>query len=323
MQTPLQLVILMPVRDDWTSATELIRRLDQTLREFPCSVEVIVVDDHSITPWSPVPDKLAGPIHKIRSVRLRRNLSHQRAIAVGLAYVEQNIPCDAVMVMDADGEDTPEGALQLLKTFVAHQQQKAIFAARSRRSETMVFKLFYSLYKTLHLMLTGIPVRIGNFSVLPSAHLRSVVVLSELWNHYAAAIVRSRLPLHMEPIPRGHRIAGKSTMNFVSLVTHGLSAISVFSDIVGTRLLLASIVGTILSMSALIAVVAVRLFTETAVPGWATYTSGLLVLATLQFLGIATTFHFFLLSSRSTPGFIPMRDYQIFVDQVSEVYHRG
>jgi 2-polyprenyl-3-methyl-5-hydroxy-6-metoxy-1,4-benzoquinol methylase len=81
-------------------------------------------------------------------------------------------------------------------------------------------------------MLTGISVRVGNFSILPRSYLSTLIVLSELWNHYAAAVFRSRLKFEMIPIPRGRRIAGASRMNFVSLVTHGLSAASVFSDIV-------------------------------------------------------------------------------------------
>jgi hypothetical protein len=127
--------------------------------------------------------------------------------------------------------------------------------------------------------------------------------MSELWNHYAAAMVRSKLPLHMEPVPRGSRISGKSTMNLVALVTHGLSAISVFSDIVGTRLLIVTMFGALLSLALL------------------RYTGGILFLAALQFIGIATSFHFFLLSNRSAVGFIPTRDYEVFVDSVTEVDH--
>jgi hypothetical protein len=36
----------------------------------------------------------------------------------------------------------------------------------------------------------------------------------------------------------GKRYAGRSKMNFVSLVTHGLGAISVYSDVVMVRLML-------------------------------------------------------------------------------------
>ena len=36
--------------------------------------------------------------------------------------------------------------------------------------------------------------RVGNFSVIPRDLLSRLVVVSELWNHYAAAVFKSRLP---------------------------------------------------------------------------------------------------------------------------------
>ena len=190
MGNTLRLTILMPVRDDWASANELIHRLDRALAAVPCEALVLAVDDLSATPWTPSPSGIGSRIKNIQSLRLRRNLGHQRAIAVGLAYIEQHIPCDAVLVMDADGEDTPEGAVQLLQDFLQAGQSKTVFAARTRRAESLLFQVLYRLYKAAHLLLTGIPVRIGNFSVMPFTHLRTAVVMSELLNHYAAAMVR-------------------------------------------------------------------------------------------------------------------------------------
>jgi hypothetical protein len=45
--SPLRVVVLMPLRDDWASAAELIRRLDQTISSYPYSVHVLLVDDGS------------------------------------------------------------------------------------------------------------------------------------------------------------------------------------------------------------------------------------------------------------------------------------
>jgi hypothetical protein len=86
----------------------------------------------------------------------------------------------------------------------------------------------YWFYKIAHRILTGVNIRVGNFSILPSSYLTTLVVMSELWNHYATSVFRSGLPVTTIPIPRGYRDAGRSRMNFVSLVVHGLSAISVF-----------------------------------------------------------------------------------------------
>ncbi len=311
----------MPVRDDWASAAELTRRLDDTISPQPYSLEVVIVDDGSLQSFTQRDfNRTMSAIRRIRVVRLRRNVGHQRAIAIGLVYIEQNIPCDGLMVMDADGEDTAEGALQLLQKFSETGASLAIFAERIRRSESLVFRASYFLYRTVHLILTGLKVRVGNFSVLPAKNLTTLVVLSELWNHYAAAVFHSRLPYTLVPIPRGYRIAGTSKMNFVALVTHGLSAISVFGDVVGVRTLIAALMCGILVLIGLAVTVWIRLATDLYIPGWATYAFGTLLIILFQLITIASSFTFFMLSNRTSLGFVPLRDTPLFIAEVVDAY---
>ena len=320
-QQHLRLLILMPVRDDWVSAAELIRQLDMPVASCGCVVDVLMVDDGSLQSC-PIGDfqGVFTAVRTIRVLRLRRNLGHQRAIAVGLAYAKQSTTSDAVLVMDSDGEDTPQGVVDLLKAYANGQQDQAIFAERTRRSESIGFRFFYHIYRVLHRALTGVRVRVGNFSILPATFLTTLVAMSELWNHYAAAVFRSKLPFTMIPIPRGTRIAGRSRMNFTALVSHGLSAISVFGDIVGVRLLVASLAGSFLAALGIMVVAAIRIFTNRAIPGWATYTTGVLAIIMIQFITIAASFTFFVLASRTNLGFVPLRDCALFVDQAVDVY---
>ncbi len=321
---PLRLVVLIPLRDDWVSAAELIRRIDKAISPGACIVEIFLVDDGSVQTYNRDDFKSHfSTVRLVRILRLRRNVGHQRAIAIGLAHIQQTTSCDAVLVMDADGEDTPEGMQQLLRAYSDIRGTKAIFAERSRRSESLVFRFFYHLYRVLHLGLTGISVRVGNFSVLPSKYLDTLVAMSELWNHYAAAVFRSKLPYTMIPIPRGTRIAGASKMNFTALVSHGLSAISVFGDIVGVRLLIVSLAGSLLAGFGIFLVAIIRLFSNRAVPGWATYATGILAIITIQLISIAASFTFFMLSNRTNLGFLPLRDYSLFVEEVVDIYSHG
>lgn len=314
----------MPLRDDWASAAELIRMLDKTICSEPCALNIVLVDDGSVQSANPAEFQADfAAVQNIRSLRLRRNLGHQRAIAIGLVHVEETIACDAVMVMDADGEDTAQGALQLVRAFSAERgARKAIFAGRARRTESFVFRLFYRVYKLLHRIFTGISVRVGNFSILPASYLGTLVVMSELWNHYAAAVYRSGLPFTSIPIPRGYRIAGTSKMNFVSLAAHGMSAISVFGDVVGVRLLAASMAGSVVVFLAILVVAAIRIFTDKAIPGWATYTVGTLIIILIQLITIAASFTFIMLANRINLNFVPLRDYELFVAGTQELYSK-
>ena len=51
-------------------------------------------------------------------------------------------------------------------------------------------------------VLTGRKVEVGNFSVLPWTLLERLVGVSEIWNHYAAAVYKARFPLVQVPVPR-------------------------------------------------------------------------------------------------------------------------
>jgi hypothetical protein len=319
--SPLNVVVLIPVRDDWVSVAELLRRLDQVVSSHPYVIDVLLVDDCSveILGVGELSSRFAA-LRSIRTLRLRRNLGHQRAIAIGLVHIEMEIPCDAVLVMDGDGEDTPDGALQLLSAFSG---ETAIFAKRSRRTESFVFRVFFQLYKLLHRMLTGVRVEVGNFSVLPSSYLRTLVVMSELWNHYAAAVFRSGLPFTTTPIPRGHRIAGKSKMNFVSLTAHGMSAISVFGDVVGVRLLITSMAGAVMAFVGIVAVIWIREFTSQAIPGWATCVAGALAIILIQFVTMASSFTFTFVSNRISLSFVPLRDCGVLVEGIQDIYRNG
>ena len=221
--------------------------------------------------------------------------------------------------MDGDGEDTPAGALELLNAFTG---ESAIFAKRSRRTESFTFRVLYRLYKLIHYLLTGVKVQVGNFSVLPSRYLGTLVVTSELWNHYAAAVIRSGLIMTTIPIPRGHRIAGTSKMNFVTLAAHGMSAISVYGDVVGVRVLIASMVGSLMAALGIAVIIVLRIFANRGVPGWASLSIGALAIIFIQFLSLALSFTFTFLSNRINLSFVPLRDYELFVAGVQNLWPR-
>lgn len=321
---PLRLVIVMPVFDDWASVRLLIPALEEALRTASMRARLLLINDGSNLPApADLVSQQLPALDSIQMLDLRRNLNHQRAIAVALCHVYETMDLDAVVVMDADGEDRPEDIPRLVNEFQQHQPRKVVFAERTRRSEGFVFTLFYWLYRGLHRMLTGRRVRVGNLSIVPTAALGSLGVAPELWNHYAAAVFKLRLPTSTIPSARGHRLAGSSRMNFVSLVTHGLSAISVFGEVVGTRLLAATGALIMLSMVGIGVAVSVRLFTHLAIPGWATYVVGLLLLLLLQATMMATMFVFMVLSSRQSSTFLPIRDYKHYISGLLTLFARS
>jgi glycosyltransferase involved in cell wall biosynthesis len=319
-----ELLVLLPVFNDWAALRKLLVALDRELAGAAIAAEVLVVDDGSTEPFEPsAVEADFRAIRRVDVLGLRRNLGHQRAIAIGLAFVEAERPdCRAVVLMDSDGEDAPEDVPRLLARYEAEGRRKIVFAERTKRSESLTFRAFYVLYRMAHRVLTGNWVRIGNFSVIPRERLSCLVATSELWNHYAAAAFTSRQPYATVPTRRARRLDGQSKMNFVKLVIHGLSAISVYSDAIGVRLLLATVGMIGLDLAALAMTVAARLTTDLAVPGWAITAFGVLLIILLQATMFLVVFSFMILAGRNAASFLPLRDYAYFVGTERAVYRK-
>lgn len=315
----MKVVVLIPVFNDWAAVSQLLALLDSELARcgLPLQARALLVDDGSSTPAESEWKRTSyTAIERVDILALRRNLGHQRAITIGLAYVEANLACDAVVVMDGDGEDAPGDVPLLLRRFLEVGGQKAVFAERARRTEKLTFRIFYKFYKGAHLLLTGLKVRVGNFSVLPFSLLKKLVVVSDLWNHYAAAVFKARLPVEMIPLARGHRLAGESRMNFVSLVVHGLSAMSVYGDRIGVRLLTATSAAAVFALAVLLLGLAVRLGTGFVFPRWAINVGAALLIVLFQALATVLVFVFIVLAGRDSSSFLPVRDYGYYVDRL-------
>lgn len=313
--------VVIPTFEDWESIDVLLPALDAAASQYP-AIHVLVVDDGSNTPMPGALRKRAyRHLRGVEVLRLRRNLGHQRAIALGLVHVHRRgTPLDAVVVMDGDGEDRPEDVPKLIDALAQRRGVDAVFAQRGRRHELWFFQAMYHLYCWSHWLLTGIAVRMGNFSALRPAALHRIVIASELWNHYAAAVVRSRISFETLPLARGQRYRGRSKMRFSALVLHGLSAISVFSDVVGVRLVVSTLVVMLLSGALMGAVLGVRLFTDLAIPGWATSAIGLLGIVLGEAFIVLLVLSFIVLGNRSRVNVVPLTDTDAFVDGVEEVF---
>ncbi len=318
----ISIAIVIPVLDDWKSLSLLLPILDSNLSDERLAVEIIVVDDGSSVSFEEayqVPLQLINT-NKVSVLELKRNLGHQRAITLGLAFVAGERDCDAALVMDGDGEDDPRDVVRLIEECRRENFTKMIFATRSKRSENLIFRIFYALYKLFYKILTGRTIRFGNFSIVPDKILRRLVVVSEVWNHYAVGALKARVPYQEINTSRSHRLSGSSKMNFVSLVTHGLSAISVYGDLAGVRLLLGTCGLILLSVIGILTVVVVRLVTDLAIPGWATYVVALLLIILMQAVTLSLFFIFLVLNNRNNASFLPERDYSYFISREHAIF---
>ena len=302
--------IVVPILSDWKSLEKLnssfvgLEALEKT------NITLIAVDDGSPQKETPSIDWLVPPVHSIHIVRLKANLSHQRAIALGLVYVDGALDVDVVIVMDGDGEDRPADIGKLLEIHRKHKDD-VIVAQRRRRTEGIRFKVGYAVFKLVFGLMTGKALQFGNFSLIPKDRIPNIVFNPNIWNSYSATVLRSRLPIKFVKTDRGRRYFGRSRMNFPDLVVHGLSAISVYGDIVISRIIIGLVLLTIVFVISVGGVIGLKFVADYYnipgffIPGYAT--SLILSLANLMasaifigFVGILS-----LLASRSNPPAMP------------------
>jgi hypothetical protein len=304
--------IVLPVYKDWPSFARLLDGLDRVAAAEAVELTIVAVNDCPGPAGELVRPAPWAAIRQLEILHLTRNLGHQRAIAVGLSHVEVSVRCDCAVVMDADGEDQPEDMVRLIREFRGRNSEAIVVAERRRRSEGSLFRLSYRLYKAAFRLLTGQSVDFGNFCLIPRTLLVHVVSMSEIWSNFPAGLIQSRLPIRRVPTARGKRYEGRSTMNFVSLVMHGLGAISVFSDAVFIRVTLLSLGFLVLTGMAITTVLVLKV-TGHATPGWASNLAVSLSILAVQMLMLSVVAAFMVLNNRTAATVIPRLTYRNFI----------
>ncbi|MVO10611.1 glycosyltransferase [Flavobacterium sp. TP390] len=263
-----KVICLTPVYNDWESFKILIQKIESLyfLESKTIDIQVIAINDGSSLEF--FDDNFTKVPFSI--VNLKKNVGHQRAIAIGLQYINDQINnFDYVVVLDSDGEDRPEDIITLLQKAEALNSKKIIFAQRKKRQESLVFKIGYFFYKQFFYFLTKQKINFGNFSCIPAELLKKIIVQENLWNHYSGSIIQSKIPFDKILLDRGKRYAGESKMNFTSLVLHGLSSIAVYFDILSVRILKFTFIGVSICIFSVLVVLYFKFFTDQSVPGWA------------------------------------------------------
>jgi glycosyltransferase involved in cell wall biosynthesis len=275
-RTPPNLVVVTPVFEDAEASARLFEELSAA---FGQQVYVVAVDDGSVRqPVDLAKLDAAGLCGTV--IRLRRNVGHQRAIALGISYVAEHMGTAHVVVMDSDGEDLPASIPELLNALDSPDVDLVV-AQRKARVETLRFKAFYFFYKWLFKVLTGRQISFGNFMALKPAAVKRLAAMQELWIHVASCVLGSRLRIRTCALNRGPRYAGQSKMDFVGLVLHGFRGVMVFAEDVLVRVGIASALIAMLALVAGLATVVLKV-SGFATPGWFSVALGILALMFLQ-----------------------------------------
>ena len=226
-------IILIPIYNDRQSLTKLIENINSELKDLSSYVSIIVVNDASS---EQIMDNYPNTenIKSIEIINMKQNRGHARCIASGLKYIYEKKEFDYVIPMDGDGKDRPEE----IKNFIQladQSENKTIVGERTKRLESLFFKVCYQLHKLLTLGFTGQSIKFGNFTCLPKLTVEKMLNEKATWNSFSGSLKKIEKDFLIMPSIRGRRYFGPSKMSFFNLLKHSLSIISVFRKTVLIR----------------------------------------------------------------------------------------
>jgi len=267
--------IFTPVYRDVRSFRILRERLLEVLAATPEAaageVRFVVIDD-----TAGQDPEIAGlrDLGDVSVLQPPFNLGHQRALVYALRKTLPRIEDDdAVVTLDADGEDRPEDLPRLLAPLTSKPpaERRVVLALRTKRRESLGFKVFYRLFRLLFRSLTGATVRSGNFAAMPASIAKRALKHPTFDLSYSSAILALDLPVEYVPCERGERYEGSSKMTYGKLAMHGLRMLMPFTDRIAIRALAVFIFFGVLGVLLALIVVALKIFTSSSIPGWTSY----------------------------------------------------
>jgi len=229
----MKIILLIPIYNDRESLKKLIKNINFEVKDLNSEVSLVVINDASSQQIIDTYQSLEN-INFFEIINMKENRGHTRCIASGLKYIFEKKEFDYVIPMDGDGEDRPEE----IKNFIHLAEQsndQSIVGERTKRSESMFFRLCYLSHKIITLVFTGHNIKFGNFTCLSRSTVEKMLKEKATWNSFSGSLKKTEKNLLSIPSIRGVRYFGPSNMSFFNLLKHSLSIISVFRKTVLIR----------------------------------------------------------------------------------------
>jgi len=318
-------IVVMPCFNDWESVEHLVPEIDNIFTPLKVKVKIIIVDDCSTLTFDAArcfSKANFTAVKEINRIDLIQNVGSQRSIAIGVAYAAENEVGDYLIVADSDRQDKPEDMPRLLQACVDEDNNKIVFAKRSKRSENAAFRVYYFLYQLIFKILTNIRISMGSFSASPWKYVFRLAHIGELWNHFPGAIIRSGIPYVQIDCRRGHRKFGDGQMKLASLLAHAFSGFSLFSDIVAARLLIFSFYSICMLVAISASLVGIKLFSDISLLGWTSTLLGILGIIFMQIITASGMLLLIVSFMQTHMPITPKQEYEKYILTVDPIYSK-
>ncbi len=220
------LSVAVPVYNEESTLPELLLRTRAALDHIPGGPhEILFVNDGSSDHSMQILEKAALADPRVAVISFSRNFGHQAALSAALDYADG----DAVVLMDADLQDSPESISTLVNHF--HQGYDVVYATRAARKESWWLRVCYKGFYRLQAMLseTRLPLDAGDFGLMSRRVVQEIRRMPEQHRYLRGLRAWVGFCQIAVPIDRSERHSGKSKYSLLKLLKLASDAIFAFS----------------------------------------------------------------------------------------------
>jgi glycosyltransferase involved in cell wall biosynthesis len=280
--------LVLPCYNEEAVLRETASRLGTLLGELkaegliaPASAAYYIDDGSRDGTW-PLIEMLAGERDDACGIKLSRNRGHQNALLCGL----MSVGGDALISLDADLQDDLSIIPDMIREF--RNGNELVYAVRRRRDTDTFFKRFTAegYYKVLAAMGVEVVFNHADYRLMGRRPLEALRSYGETHLFLRGMIPQLGYRSSVVPFDRAERFAGESKYplsKMLSLAWRGVTSFSAapLRAITGLGAFV-SVISVALGLWALF----VRLFTEVALPGWASTVIPMYLLGGIQLLSL-------------------------------------
>ncbi|MDQ3774826.1 MAG: glycosyltransferase family 2 protein [Pseudomonadota bacterium] len=282
----MQLCIVVPCYNEEEVLEETCGRLLALLttmtdaRQVSPASRICFVDDGSTDRTWALIESLAGKDGRVTGIKLSRNRGHQNALLAGLLTAEG----DAIISVDADLQDDIDAIPRMIEQLT--RGADIVFGVRTRRDNDAIFKRVtaHAFYRLMNRLGAQTIYDHADFRLMSRRAVEALRQYREVNVFLRGIVPLVGFPTAVVEYERSQRLAGTSKYPLRKMISFALEGVTSFS-VVPLRII--TFMGTLVFLITFglgVWVLYVRLFTDLAVPGWASTMLPMFFLGGVQIL---------------------------------------
>lgn len=190
--------------------------------------EFICIDDGSKDKTLEKLIEIHNKDKRFKIISFSRNFGMQSGLTAGIDYAKG----DAVIVMDADLQDPPKVALEMIHKW--EDGYEVVYAQRKKREGESWLKLFtsYAFYRVLNsLSEVRVPEDTGEFKLMDRKVVNAVKSMREYVRFMRGVVAFTGFKQTVVQFDRPERFAGETKWSYSKLIVHAIDGILGYSKV--------------------------------------------------------------------------------------------